>query len=156
MGARDASSATAAQLLCDKSGIWRTAVGHWADAVILLQHVAARVLVVVCAVKYRICTRTPQIYKGQLAAVKVVCDRDVDNGSLNGALELALLTSISHPNIIQIHTYYAGGTGGPGTRWSHEGGSGSGGEMLKKEVHVAEPARDAVVRTEYPLQRSQQ
>ncbi|KAG2488846.1 hypothetical protein HYH03_012643 [Edaphochlamys debaryana] len=47
------------------------------------------------------------IYKGQLAAVKVVCDRDVDNGSLNGALELALLTSISHPNIIQIHTYYA-------------------------------------------------
>lgn len=48
-----------------------------------------------------------QIYKGQLAAVKVVCDRDVDNGSLNGALELALLTSISHPNIIQIHTYYA-------------------------------------------------
>ncbi|KXZ46880.1 hypothetical protein GPECTOR_39g374 [Gonium pectorale] len=47
------------------------------------------------------------IYKGQLAAVKVVCDRDCDNGSLNGALELALLTSISHPNIIQIHTYYA-------------------------------------------------
>ncbi len=39
--------------------------------------------------------------------MKVVCDRDVDNGSLNGALELALLTSISHPNIIQIHTYYA-------------------------------------------------
>ncbi|GFR44347.1 hypothetical protein Agub_g5564, partial [Astrephomene gubernaculifera] len=47
------------------------------------------------------------LYKGQLAAVKVVCDRDCDNGSLNGALELALLTSISHPNIIQIHTYYA-------------------------------------------------
>lgn len=43
----------------------------------------------------------------QVAAVKIVYDRDADSGTLNGALELALLTSISHPNIIQIHTYFA-------------------------------------------------
>lgn len=44
-------------------------------------------------------------WRGQVAAVKIVVDRA--GGTVNGALELALLTSISHPNIIQIHTYFA-------------------------------------------------
>lgn len=47
------------------------------------------------------------LWRGQLAAVKVVCDRELEGGAINGVLELALLTSISHPNIIQIHTYFA-------------------------------------------------
>ncbi len=83
---------------------------------LLLHYNALRLMCMLVRLRaevYRMCAVITQIYKGQLSAVKVVCDRDVDNGSLNGALELALLTSISHPNIIQIHTYYAGEIGGP-------------------------------------------
>lgn len=92
--------------------------------------------------------------QGQEVAVKVIPERECERGALRNAVEMAVMATLSHPNIVQV------GSGGGGMDGMHMAGGGDGAPAATRTTKAALPHLPtglfAAAGTSIPIQSSNQ